>query len=385
MVDIICVSTTDWDEIWGSRQQIMSRFAQQGNRVFFIERQVGPEHLLRDHQMRQKTIYSWKQSSPQEVRKNLWIIKPPLLLPGRYYSFTINRINQNILVKFFKHQTKVFSISKPVLWVYPPHSGPLVGCFNESLSVYHCIDRFLAGSKGRKRKVIEKQEKQLLDDVDIIFTHSSGIKSLFESISDKPINLIPSAADVEFLQSNHQIHAILKSIPAPRLGIVGTFDVRIDSDLILEIALSHPEWQLIMVGRIRPGFSNLKELKNLQNVHILGQYSFSELPLIMNGMDAFLAPYILSENTEYINPLKVYEYLAIGKPTICVSLPEIRYLNGLIEIASSRKEFISRISSALETDNELKQLERRKVSLEHSWDQRVDSMWNILQTEINKS
>ena len=47
MHDILCFSSTDWDDIWGSRQQVMIRMAQRGHRVFFIERQTRIELLMR--------------------------------------------------------------------------------------------------------------------------------------------------------------------------------------------------------------------------------------------------------------------------------------------------------------------------------------------------
>jgi hypothetical protein len=56
MADIVCISTTDWDEFWGSRQQIMARLATSGQGLLFVERQTGSEHLLRDPSLRKRKL-----------------------------------------------------------------------------------------------------------------------------------------------------------------------------------------------------------------------------------------------------------------------------------------------------------------------------------------
>src|SRR5512135_1202988 len=97
MSDILCISTTDWDEIWGSRQQIMKRLAAAGHRVLFVERQVGPEHLQRDPLLRARKLSAWRGPPLREHAPNLWLWQPPLLPPGRYHSLTLNRLGQSLL------------------------------------------------------------------------------------------------------------------------------------------------------------------------------------------------------------------------------------------------------------------------------------------------
>jgi glycosyltransferase involved in cell wall biosynthesis len=383
-MDIICISTTDWDEIWGSRQQIMSRLAQKGHRVLYVERQVGPEHLGRDPFIRKKKLSSWRQPSLINRSKNLWLLNPPLMLPGRYYFDGINRANQNRLANAIHRTIEDLSFAHPVLWVYPPHSEPLVGSFNEILSIYHCIDYFPAGTKGRKRSLIEKQENDLLKRVDIIFTHAQALKAHFEQLISKQVHLLPSAADMTLLQSIYHVHPDIQAIPSPRIGIIGTFDARINSDILNQIALSHTEWHLLLVGRVRPGFPHLTQLRERKNIHFLGNRPYAEIPLFMAGCAIFLAPYVMNERTQYINPLKIYEYLATGKPVITSPLPEIQNLKPIVSFAENSKEFIDLIKLALSGDTEEKQQARRKQAQSYDWDQRVDYILQIIQKELEK-
>jgi len=88
----------------------------------------------------------------------------------------------------------------------------------------------------------------------------------------------------------------------------------------------------------------------------------------------------INELTEFINPLKLYEYLAVGKPIVSVPLPEVHHLSPYVYIAEPN-DFSNKIRLALESDDCTKQQARRDEAQKHSWDARVCTM---IQT-INES
>ena len=383
-MDIICISTTDWDEIWGSRQQIMSCLADEGHRILFIERQVGPEHLLRDHSMRVRKLNAWKQSALRSPVKNIYLWQPPLLFPGRYYSTIFNRFGQSILFQRLKPILRQLNIQHPVLWLYPPHSAPLIGRFLEIISVYHCIERFIGGQSGIKRAVMEKQELALLKKVDLVFTHAEGLQRLYQPYTKRPIMILPSAADVQRFQSISSIHPDVQKIPQPRLGVVCTLDGRIDVDLLLGVATQQPDWHLVIIGPVRPGRINLDEFFSLPNVHYLGLRPFSDLPGYLNGIDVCLIPYVRNELTEYISPIKLFEYLAVGKPIVSVDLPEVKLLSQFILTAHNTPEFIIAVQNALAENSTTLQAARRKVAWEHTWETRAKQAWSEIAKVLNE-
>jgi len=379
-MDILCISSTDWDEIWGSRQQIMLRLATAGNRVLFVQRQVGPEHLLRDPVLRKHKIASWRGERIRHLSHNIWLWCPPMMPPGRYYSMLLNKLGQSLLAARIHPLLFELGFNQPILWLYPPHSAPLLGLFGERCSIYHCIDRFSGMQKGLKRSIIEKQERILLQNADLVFTHSFGLRNLYQNLTRRPITIIPSAADVLYYQSITAIHPDIEPLPRPRIGIMGTFDGRIDVNLLQSLVINHPAWQFIIIGQIRPGRTNLDSLFAFTNVHYLGSHPYQEMPALLNGMDVFLIPYKINELTEFINPLKLYEYLAVGKPIVSVPLPEVHHLSPYVYIAEPN-DFSNKIRLALESDDCTKQQARRDEAQKHSWDARVCTM---IQT-INES
>jgi glycosyltransferase involved in cell wall biosynthesis len=72
-----------------------------------------------------------------------------------------------------------------------------------------------------------------------------------------------------------------------------------------------------------------------------------ELPAVLRGGKACLLPYRLNELTRKINPLKLKEYLASGKPVVSSPLPEARKLVPHLRIAESVDEWVKSLRDAV--------------------------------------
>jgi glycosyltransferase involved in cell wall biosynthesis len=383
-IPILCFSTTDWNEAFGSRQQLMLLLAQRGHPVLFIERQVGPEQLLRDQALRARKLAAWKSPRLRQIKKNIWLWQPPMLPPGRYYSIRLNRLGQKYLADEVQQILEKLKFQSPILWLYPPQSSPLLGRFREILSIYHCIENF-SGNQGRlKQKAMQSEENDLLRKVDIVFTHSQGLLTRSQDMTKREMTLIPSAADVDYFQSISSIDPSLANIPYPRLGVMGTLDARLDIPLLFEIFQEQNDWQLVLIGPLHPERVDLKNLLSLPNVHTLGPQPFERLPAILNGLDIFLIPYVINDMTRYISPIKLYEYLAVGKPVVSTDLPEVSGLAPFIRIATGKKDFIQHIQSALVSDTPDQQKARRREAQKHSWKNRLNVMVQVISETIKE-
>lgn len=381
--DILCFSSTDWEGVWGSRQQVMLRFARRGYRILFIERPVGLEHLLRYRAFRQRKARRWREGL-RLIEDNLWIVSLPPLLPGRYYSTAINNINQWLTIRWSRRYLNRLKFNVPILWLYSPEQGPLVGQFNEQLSVYHCIDEWTADTTGRKRNTITALETDLLRRVDIVFANSPPTyenKKRFNAHAYR----IPSGADVALfaraMDPATAIHRDIAKLPQPRIGYSGHVNERLDYDVLEYLARQRPTWSLIFVGDTYPWTLDtqpLRRLRTLPNVHFLGKYPFTEMPALLKGMDVCLIPYTSDERGHYRSPLKLYEYLAAGKPVVSTDHPEAQEFSNVLYLASTPEAFLASVAQALTQDNKARQQQRVALAQQHSWGRRVDQMEEII-------
>lgn len=387
--NIVCFSSTDWDGVWGSRQQVMLRFAQRGYRVLFIERPAGLEHLLRYPDLCRRKFRRWREGLHQ-VQDNLWIVSLPPLLPGRYYSVAVNRINQWLTAHWSQRYLHKLEFTSPILWLYNPEQGPLIGQFGERLSVYHCIDEFTGGTRGRKRSTIASLEAELLSRVGLVFANS-----LLTYKNKRRLNpytyRIPSGADVEHfaqaLDPAVTVHPAIVRLPQPRIGYIGHVNERLDYAILEHLARQRPSWSLVFVGDTYPWTLDalpLRRLQALPNVHFLGKYPFAEVPALVKGMDVCLLPYVDDERARYRSPLKLYEYLAAGKPVVSTNHPEAQELGDVIHLASTPETYLERVAQALAQDSQERQRQRVAVAQRHSWDCRVDEMERLIHKYLER-
>ena len=135
--DIICLSTSEWEHPWGSKQQLMARLAK-SNRVAYIEYQPSFLHIFKYPLLFIKRLKDLRLGL-KKIDKNLFIFTPPPLFPFGYYSLYINKINQLILLEIIKKISKRLNFKNVILWIYTPNAFELLNKFNGRLSVYHCI------------------------------------------------------------------------------------------------------------------------------------------------------------------------------------------------------------------------------------------------------
>ena len=382
--DILCFSSTDWDGWWGSRQQVMLRLARRGYRILYVEQMAGLEHLWRYPELRQRRFLRWKEGWCQ-IHENLSILSPPLLLPGRYYARQIDRINAALVARWLKHHLDRLKMQSPILWMYKPEHVDLIGHFDECLCVYHCIDEWTAGTFGHKRLMISALDYELVSKADLVFANSQLTFEKKYQINPNTYRL-PSGVDWDLFSKTLdpilEEHPALKTIPKPRIGYSGTINDRLDYEILERIAGAHPEWSLIFVGDPYPWTMDtplLKRLTTYPNVYFPGKFPFVEMPAILKGMDVCLLPYITDERGRFRSPLKLYEYLATGKPVVSLAHPEANEFRDIIYIAESYDEFETAIARSLAENNpELTHLRHDRARL-HSWDRRVDTIETVLE------
>lgn len=86
---------------------------------------------------------------------------------------------------------------------------------------------------------------------------------------------------------------------------------------IEEAALACPGTDIILIGDIPPGISMPS------NVKLIGPRLIDQLPAYLQHCDAALLPFIPGKISDAVSPIKIFEYLAMGKPVIATRLPEI--------------------------------------------------------------
>ncbi|MEZ4648175.1 MAG: glycosyltransferase [Candidatus Eisenbacteria bacterium] len=200
---------------------------------------------------------------------------------------------------------------------------------------------------------------------------------------------LPNVADSVLFAAGGPAPRELASLDGPKLGYVGNLAAyKLDLPLLLELATTHPAWQLCLVGPVGAGDpgTDLSRLEALPNVHVFGPRPHAELPGWVGAFDVCLIPFRISESTRASFPLKFYEYMAAGKPIVSTPLPALEaYADqpDLCRMAEGAAGFGAAVSAALK-EGESAELaaRRREEALQHSWETRMPAIESIVASAL---
>jgi len=386
--NIICISSIDWDFIWQGHQEIMSALAEKGNRILFIENTGVRTPGIRDISRIRSRIKNWLKGVKgiRKERENLYIYSP-LVLPFPY-SRVARWINRRLILTVLEKWMRVVDFSDPIIWTFlpAPLSLDIADSLMKKLIVYYCIDNFSVSSASAKK--IRKSEERLLSRSDLVFVTSEELRDKC-SKHNSSVYKFPFAVSFEKFEKTRLEDTVipdeLRHIKSPIVGYVGGVHKWIDQELIRNLAEGHPEYSFVFVGPVQTKISTLLKLKN---VYFLGKKDHERLPLFIKYFDVCTIPYLITDYTKNVYPTKLNEYLALGKPVISTSLPEIRLFNkeydDVVYVAENAKVFSEHIKKAVGEDESSFVNKRIDVAQKNSWESRIEKMSSTIGKELER-
>jgi len=361
----------------------MTRLAR-ANRVLYVEPWAALRPTLRRLRSGQIRPADLRGPRLRQVGINLYVYQPPLWAP-RSARFPLSVITRTIYMASMRRVLKRLRFQAPILWLFLPDMEIFVGQFDEKLVIYHIVDEY-AGYSGISeawRRVQQRMEQQLAGRADLVFVTSPTLYERKRSLNERTF-LIPNAVDYDAFTAAFQSDTLpptdMATVPSPIAGYVGAINDKVDLALLARVARGclRRDWSLVLVGPVRitdeEGQRALETLRSLSHVHLLGRKSVEEVPRYIAACDVCLLPYRINEWTRNIDSLKLYEYLACGKPVVATDLPAAQRFSEVVRIATGEVEFLASMNAALKEDSPVLQAKRRRVAAQHTWEQRVESI-----------
>lgn len=232
--------------------------------------------------------------------------------------------------------TRSISLVQHPFWLQPAQSLP-----NMRL-VYDCMDHH-GGFEDNAESVLAG-ERALVESADLLIVTSQW---LYEEMQDKSSNIamIRNATEYEhFCERPEQV--FVDAAGRRIIGYYGAIAEWFDVELVRRVAEDHPQDLILLVGRDTAGAA--ERLTGVANVQFVGEVPYKELPYWLHAFDVCLLPFRVIPLTLATNPVKVYEYLSAGKPTVSVDLPEMSQFEGLVRLATAPAQFSEQVSLALQ-------------------------------------
>ena len=371
--------------------QIATQLAKD-NKVFFVDHPYTVTDLLTGFMKSNvlKRIKGWFRKGSYH-KDGVEVILSPFVFPinflprgERYNRFL--KVNHRILAAHINRVLKKHGIES-LIYVnsfdfYFPDLHRYLDA-DIKLNVYHCIDPMVKAFTVKHGIYLQERAAR---ESDVIICTAPALCKQFENAGYPKTYVVPNGANFELFNRaayDASVHRSVGGIEGKVMGYLGNIERRTDFRLLLRVLEILPEWQLVLAGPVErqyvPG-----EIFEHPRIHLTGPVPHHEAPSVVKRFDVSIIPFKCDEVSSGIYPLKLFEYMAAGKPVVSTHFnPGV--LSGLSEVvhaADSEEQFADFVLLAYATDSVQKREKRILVAAENTWEKRAQLFSSCLEEEI---
>ena len=305
----------------------------------------------------------WLGRSASEAKmlpKNLTLLSPKMW-PA--FSNRLDRwLNQKLLMRSLRRL--VDSQSEPPIAITTlPIVADLMELLHVKRWVYFCVDDF-SKWPGLDGKTLGKLERIVVEKAERIICVSEHLQERLQKMG-RESHLLTHGVDLEFWQQkSDEDFPELTNLPRPLIVFWGVLDRRMDLNFVGQLARDLQQGTILLVGPENEPDPNLFALPRVRK---LGAIPFSHLPALARQSDVLIMPYADLPVTRAMQPLKLKEYLATGKPCIVSDLPANREWADCLDLASSPLQFSEQVRQRLTSGLPDSQRRERERLQSESW------------------
>ncbi|GAA1919400.1 hypothetical protein GCM10009775_09950 [Microbacterium aoyamense] len=340
--DLVVLSLESWDDVWRRNQYLIDGLLRRDPelRVLFVE---PANDLLHSYLSRRDVSRGRGLRIADDYDGRLLLFQPTKLLP-RAAGPAADALLRAEVRRVIRRQR----MKAPVLWVNDPSWAGLVRSTGWP-SLYDMTDDWLAADRSeREIERITDNEDILMNDCVAVVVCSEGLQAT--RASQREVVLIPNGVDVDRYRRPQERPADLPPRSALYLGT--QHEDRLDIDLVLRTADAALQvgGRVVLVGPSAVSVENWTRLARHDGVVSLGRRAWTDVPAYLQHATALLVPHHVNDFTDSLDPIKLYEYLAVGRPVISTPVAGFRSLAGPTITIADADGFPEAVAAALRDD-----------------------------------
>ncbi|NOU73889.1 glycosyltransferase [Paenibacillus sp. LMG 31458] len=268
---------------------------------------------------------------------------------------------------------------KILIWQYWPHQRNVIKenlHHVNSIRIYDCIDHINTFDSYDK---IQIDFENSLRESDYILATANGIANDLRQLGFNPL-LIPNGVNINDFEQYQRIKwddlDDLRLNSKVIVGYYGAIASWFDFSAIRYAAEMKPDWTFLIVGEV---YSDVQKdvhalRRSYPNVIFKSRVSYDFIPQLLSYFDIAVLPFLINEITLNTSPVKIFEYLAGGKPVVSSNLPEVNGLSSVF-ISNNKIEFYEKLLEAeTKKDDEQFILKLTKEAEENTWENRLNKV-----------
>jgi len=303
-----------------------------------------------------------------KVEAGFWVYSP-LSMPVHHVEW-LRPANTQILsaqISFICHR---LGIRNPIVWVACPAACDVAVSMRRSRLVYQRTDR-MEEFPNVDKDVIRRYDATLKGAADVtIFVNTAVYEQ--ERHECRRALYLDHGVDFELFASARRDGTVpdeITDVSHPIVGFHGAFGVHTtDIPFIEKLVDRLPEMSFVFVGPVVP---ECRPLFDKRNVRMLGQKPYDRIPQYGKCFDVAIMPWCQNQWIEACNPVKLKEYLALGKPIVSTPFPELQKYADIVYQATTVEQFAGCIRRALSEDGPERIARRVERVRSASWDSKA--------------
>jgi glycosyltransferase involved in cell wall biosynthesis len=268
---------------------------------------------------------------------------------------------------------------RPLVWVTCPSAAGVLPALPKAGVVYQLSDCYAALREGDAQGAAEL-ERELARQADLIVCSSTRLQERARKLFGRG-EYVEHGVDFELFASAARAADTPPEIPLARRPLVGFFgnldSNTVDRGLLEGVIRLRPRYTFVLVGPMARDFESLRRFDNLLAIP---QRPYTQIARYGAAFDVCLMPWLHNEWIEHCNPIKLKEYLTLGKPVVSTPFPELRHCGHLCYEALGAEAFAAAIDQALREDSPARRAQRQAWARRHTWDAQFGRVLELLES-----
>ncbi len=287
-------------------------------------------------------------------RQAPYVVRPWPVCPARWWPYLGERRLRAMMraraVGLRRQLDRVLDWDRAVGVVISPVWVPWLEELPFGTVIYDCIDDVSVHAPlPVLRELYAAWEQELICRADgVVVTAGVLARSVRQVRPDVPIAVIRNGVNDAWFRSRAAALPRPADVPAgkPIVGFLGALYNWIDWALVQRVVRLLDDVRFVFVGP-DDGCGEIIRLSALPNVRMLGRRPYDQVPAYMRAFDVCWVPFCQDRVGLSANPVKMYEYLALGKPVVSTPVADVESFEGLVEVGRTPDEVAECLRRAL--------------------------------------